>query len=138
MCVSEIFAATTEQASPIEPLAPDGTQVDASTFHQPRKVETMATGTDITAKQQAALRNYRSTVHDKFGRVNPVNHSVHNYNDTFGFVSVRSVVVYANRYVHVEARIGKRGGFRKLQTTISDTVNAADGAFRVVKGIAWK
>ena len=98
----------------------------------------MSDATAITAKQQAALRNYRGAVHDKFGRVDPVKHSVHNYNDTFGFVSVCSVVVYANQYVHVEARIGKRGGFRKLQTTISDTVNAADGAFRVVKGIAWK
>ena len=98
----------------------------------------MSDATDITAKQRAALWNYLSAVHDKFGRVNPVEHSVHNYNDTFGFVSISSVVLYANQYVHVEARIGKRGGFRKLQTTISDTVNAADGNYRVVKGIAWE
>ena len=98
----------------------------------------MSNAAAITAKQQAALRNYRSAVHEKEGRVDPVKQSVHDYNDKCGFISVYSVVLYANRYVHCEAQIGKRGGFRKLQTTISDTVNAADGAFRVVKGIAWK
>jgi hypothetical protein len=33
---------TTDQASPIEPLAPDGTQVGASTFYEPRKANTMS------------------------------------------------------------------------------------------------
>ena len=98
----------------------------------------MSDAATITAKQQAAIRNYRGAVYDKFGRINPVTHSVHNYNDTCGHVSIYSLVLYAGRYVHVHATIGKRGGFRKLQTTISDTINAADGNFRVVKGIAWE
>jgi len=103
---------------------------------QLRKVETMSNTTAITAEQERSIGQYRTEADKRFPGSVYVRHEVLNHNDTTGLVLVFSSVAYTSGVrASVEARIGKRGAFRKVQTT---WCNSKGETTNVVKGIAWK
>ena len=106
------------------------------TQSQLRKVETMSKAAEITAKQQRSIREYCAEADKRFPGSVYVRHEVLNHNDTTGLVCVFSSVAYASGVrASVEARVGKRGAFRKVQTTWR---NSNGETTKVVKGIAWR
>ena len=110
--------------------------MNARRRHQLRKVEAMSNATAITAEQERSIGQYRTEADKRFPGSVYVRHEVLNHNDTTGLVLVFSSVAYASGVrASVEARIGKRGAFRKVQTT---WCNSNGETTKVVKGIAWK
>jgi len=102
------------------------------------KGNTMTAATDITAKQQAAISRFFRSVRSKFATLADDQYSdnVVNFNFIHNYVCASAVVIFnGGRNVYVEAKIGTRGGIRKVQTTHRDRNNET---LRVVKGIAWK
>lgn len=96
----------------------------------------MDNATAITAKQQRSIREYCAEADRRFPGSVYVRHEVLNHNDTAGLVFVFSSVAYASGVrASVEARVGKRGAFRKVQTT---WCNSSGETTKVVKGIAWR
>ena len=96
----------------------------------------MSNATAITAEQERSIGQYRTEADKRFPGSVYVRHEVLNHNDTTGLVLVFSSVAYTSGVrASVEARIGKRGAFRKVQTT---WCNSKGETTNVVKGIAWK
>ena len=98
----------------------------------------MSNATAITAKQQAALRQFFNCVRMRFVTSidDQYSENIVDFNFFHRYVCASAVVIFeGGRNVYVEAKVGTRGSIRKVQTTHRDRNMET---IRVVKGVAWR